>query len=89
MIGGLGLGPAIRDKLRPHPVCSLMLLFASRNVLVPPTPVAKGESALASTETAEIPKFLVLVARSSPLSPLETFCEIPRAGQSRRYHSQP
>src|ERR1700761_9011450 len=79
MIGGLGLGPAISEKLRPHPACNLMLLFASRNVLVPPTPVTKGESALAYTETAGMPKSLVLVARLSPLSPVETFCEIPNA----------
>jgi hypothetical protein len=53
-VGAMGGALVMLVTLSPHPVCSLMVLFLLRNVLVPPTAVTKGE--LPATDTASIPK---------------------------------
>src|SRR5580658_3584638 len=79
MVGGLGAGLAMRTSFKPQPVCSLMLSFGSRNVLVPPTAVANGEVELAPADTESMPKSAWLASRLSPESPVEMLCEIPSA----------
>src|SRR5580704_2383919 len=80
--GALGVGPASSVMLRPQPVCNSMLFWEFKKVLVPPTPVTNGESALAFTDTELIPKAALSSARLSPESPLETCWEIPKEAAS-------
>src|SRR5277367_1462236 len=55
IVGGFGVGFAMRAKFIPQPVWNLMLLFPLRNRLVPPTAVANGDVALAFGDTELMP----------------------------------